>query len=190
MQELIEQFSLDRVSKSGAKFDYEKGKWFNHQYLQNYTGEQLLPQFLAAVPAEHKEAVLEKGENVIAHVIDLMKERVNFVPELWDQAAFFFVAPAEYEEKSLKKRWKEESPAHMRELYTLLEGINEWNAETLDKIVMDWIAQKEYGVGLVMNAFRITLVGAARGPHIWEITNVLGKEETLRRLQTAIERLA
>ena len=190
MQELIEQFSLDRVSKSGAKFDYEKGKWFNHQYLQNYTGEQLLPQFLAAVPAEHKEAVLAKGENVIAHVIDLMKERVNFVPELWEQAAFFFVAPAEYEEKSLKKRWKEESPAHMRELYTLLEGINEWNAETLDKIVMDWIAQKEYGVGLVMNAFRITLVGAARGPHIWEITNVLGKEETLRRLQTAIERLA
>ena len=190
MQELIEQFSLDRVSKSGAKFDYEKGKWFNHQYLQNYTGEQLLPQFLAAVPAEHKEAVLEKGENVIAHVIDLMKERVNFVPELWDQAAFFFVAPADYDEKSLKKRWKEESPAHMRELYTLLEGINEWNAETLDKIVMDWIAQKEYGVGLVMNAFRITLVGAARGPHIWEITNVLGKEETLRRLQTAIERLA
>lgn len=78
----------------------------------------------------------------------------------------------------------------MRELYTLLEGINEWNAETLDKIVMDWIAQKEYGVGLVMNAFRITLVGAARGPHIWEITNVLGKEETLRRLQTAIERLS
>ncbi len=197
MQELIDNFSLDRVSKAGAKFDYEKGKWFNHQYLQNYSGEQLYDQFLAAVPAEHKAAVEACDKAVVAHVIDLMKERVNFVPELWEQAGFFFVAPAEYEEKSLKKRWKEESPAQMRELYTLLEGIEPWHTETEDanestinKTVMGWIAEKEYGVGLVMNAFRITLVGAARGPHIWEITDVLGKEETLRRLANAIERLA
>lgn len=196
MEELIEQFSLDRVSKAGAKFDYEKGKWFNHQYLQQKSGEELYDAFLASVPAEHKTAVEAKGKAVVAHVIDLMKERVNFINELWAQAAFFFVAPEAYDEKSLKKRWKEESPEHMRELYKVLEGIETWETETEDanestinKTVMGWIAEKELGVGLVMNAFRITLVGEARGPHIWDITNVLGKEETLRRLQTAIEKL-
>ncbi|MCQ2334422.1 MAG: glutamate--tRNA ligase [Paludibacteraceae bacterium] len=190
MDELIAQFSLDRVSKAGAKFDYEKGKWFNHQYLQLRQGAELYDAFVAAVPEAGKAAVQAADKAVVAHVIDLMKERVNFVPELWEQAAFFFVAPAEYDEKSLKKRWKEESPAHMRELYKVLEGIDEWTAEKLDAVVMGWIAEKEYGVGLVMNAFRITLVGAARGPHIWEITNVLGKDETLHRLQVAIERLS
>ena len=118
-----------------------------------------------------------------------MKERVNFVNELWEQVSFFFVAPTEYDEKSLKKRWKEESPAQMRELYALLEQTADWSAENLDAVVMGWIAEKEYGVGIVMNAFRITLVGAARGPHIWEITNVLGKAETLARMQYAIEHI-
>jgi len=194
MQELIDQFSLDRVSKAGAKFDYEKGRWFNHQYLQLRGGEELYDQFVASVPAEHKAEVEAVDKAVVAHVIDLMKERVNFVPELWEQAGFFFTAPTEYDEKSLKKRWKEESPAQIQELYTVLEGIEPWKVETEDanestinKTVMGWIAEKEYGVGLVMNAFRITLVGAARGPHIWEITDVLGKEETLARLKKAIE---
>lgn len=194
MDELIKEFSLDRVSKSGAKFDYEKGKWFNHQYLQLRSDEQLGEEFAAVL----KKHGVEADKAVAAHVAALMKDRVNFVGELWEQAAFFFVAPEEYEEKSLKKRWKEESPAHMRELYKVLEGIDEqdWHFEgacpedlKLNTVVMNWIAEKEYGVGLVMNAFRITLVGAARGPHIWEITNVLGKAETLRRLQTAIEKL-
>ena len=101
--------------------------------------------------------------------------------------SFFFVAPTEYDEKSLKKRWKEDSPKHMTELLALLEKQEDWSAEALDTAVMGWIAQQEYGVGIVMNAFRICLVGAARGPHIWEITNVLGKEETIRRVKVALE---
>jgi len=185
MQELIEQFSLERVSKSGAKFDYEKGKWFNHQYLQLRSNEELAEQFMPYLEAKG----LSGDKATVAKVIGLTKDRVNFVSELWDQVNFFFVAPTEYDEKSLKKRWKEDSPKHMTEMLALLEAHDDWSAEGLDNLIMPWIAEKEYGVGIVMNAFRICLVGAARGPHIWNITDVLGKEETLSRVRTALEKL-
>ena len=186
MQELIEQFSLERVSKSGAKFDYEKGKWFNHQYLQLKSNEELAEQFMPYLEAKG----LSGDKAVVAKVIGLTKDRVNFVSELWEQVNFFFVAPTEYDEKSLKKRWKEDSPKHMTEMLALLEAHEDWSAEGLDNLIMPWIAEKEYGVGIVMNAFRICLVGAARGPHIWNITDVLGKEETLKRVRTALEKLS
>ena len=189
MQELIEQFSLERVSKSGAKFDYEKGKWFNHQYLQLKSNEELAEQFLPILKSNLTTSTIPSLE-VVAKVIGLTKDRVNFVSELWDQVNFFFVAPEEYDEKSLKKRWKEDSPKHVTEMLTLLEAHEDWSTEGLDNLIMPWIAENEYGVGIVMNAFRICLVGAARGPHIWNITDVLGKEETLRRVRTAIEKLA
>ena len=185
MQELIEQFSLERVSKSGAKFDYEKGKWFNHQYLQIKSNEELAEQFMPYLEAKE----LSSDKATVAKVIGLTKDRVNFVSELWDQVNFFFVAPTEYDEKSLKKRWKEDSPKHMTEMLALLEAHDDWSAEGLDNLIMPWIAEKEYGVGIVMNAFRICLVGAARGPHIWNITDVLGKEETLARVRTALKKL-
>jgi len=200
MDELIKDFSLDRVSKSGAKFDYEKGKWFNHQYLQLRSNEELAEMFMPVL--EEKTANSQWPIAKVADVIGLTKDRVNFVPELWEQTNFFFVAPTGYDEKSLKKRWKEDSPRHMQELLALLETVSEadWHKKEqivndemvntlwhLDKVVMPWIAEHEYGVGIVMNAFRICLVGAARGPHIWEITNILGKAETLQRVKTAIE---
>lgn len=191
MDELIKEFSLDRVSKSGAKFDYEKGKWFNHQYLQLRSNEELAQMFLPVLEKHLRDAGIPESrypeKETIATVIGLTKDRVNFVPELWEQTNFFFVAPTEYDEKSLKKRWKEESPRHMTELLKVLEGAPSWDAETLDGIVMPWIEAHEYGVGIVMNAFRICLVGAARGPHIWAITDVLGKEETLARVKKALE---
>ena len=186
MQELIQQFSLERVSKSGAKFDYEKGKWFNHQYLQLKSNEELAEQFLPYLEAKGVTADI----TIVAKVIGLTKDRVNFVSELWEQVNFFFVAPKEYDEKSLKKRWKEDSPKHMTEMLALLDAHEDWSADGLDNLIMPWIAEKEYGVGIVMNAFRICLVGAARGPHIWNITDVLGKEETLRRVRTALRKLA
>jgi glutamyl-tRNA synthetase len=202
MDELIAQFSLDRVSKSGAKFDYEKGKWFNHQYLQMRSNQELAQMYLPTLQANGIEnADLE----MVSKVVGLTKERVNFVPELWEQTNFFFVAPTEYDEKSLKKRWKEDSPRHMEELLSVLENVSEtdwhkWYETTddngntitrwhLDDVVMPWIAEKEYGVGIVMNAFRICLVGAARGPHIWNITDVLGKAETLGRVHSALKAL-
>ncbi len=191
MDDLIRAFSLDRVSKSGAKFDYEKGKWFNHQYLQTTDNAILADQFRPILTANgvDTEAWEAAHPAALEHIVGLMKERVNFVSELWAQCDFFFRAPSEYDEKSLKKRWKEDSPKHITELLALLEAQEDFSGEALDPIVMGWIAEKEYGVGLVMNAFRITLVGAARGPHIWEITNVLGKEETLNRMRTALEKL-
>ena len=200
MEELIQDFSLDRVSKAGAKFDYEKGKWFNHQYLQLRSNEELAQMFLPVLTANGIE---NPDKKMVATVIGLTKDRVNFVPELWEQVNFFFVAPTEYDEKSLKKRWKEDSPKHMTELLEVLEGVSEedWHKKEqitneqsqitnlwhLDKVVMPWIEAHEYGVGIVMNAFRICLVGAARGPHIWDITDVLGKEETLKRVRTALK---
>ena len=191
MQELIEQFSLERVSKSGAKFDYEKGKWFNHQYLQLRSNEELAEQFMPILASRlSPNSLIALSPDVVAKVIGLTKDRVNFVSELWDQVNFFFVAPTEYDEKSLKKRWKEDSPKHITEMLALLEAHEDWSAEGLDNLIMPWIAEKEYGVGIVMNAFRICLVGAARGPHIWNITDVLGKDETLRRVRTALEKLA
>ena len=200
MEELIQDFSVDRVSKGGAKFDYEKGKWFNHQYLQLRSNEELAQMFLPVLTANGIE---NPDKKMVATVIGLTKDRVNFVPELWEQVNFFFVAPTEYDEKSLKKRWKEDSPKHMTELLEVLEGVSEedWHKKEqitneqsqitnlwhLDKVVMPWIEAHEYGVGIVMNAFRICLVGAARGPHIWDITDVLGKEETLKRVRTALK---
>ena len=198
MDELIKEFSLDRVSKSGAKFDYEKGKWFNHQYLQLKSNEELAEMFRPILKEKlltfnyqlEDFSQLSTFNSQLPTIVGLVKDRVNFVPELWEQVNFFFVAPTEYDEKSLKKRWKEDSPKHMQELLALLEPQEDWSAEALDALVMPWIEQKEYGVGIVMNAFRICLVGAARGPHIWAITDVLGKEETLKRVRTAIETIS
>ena len=190
MDELISQFSLERVSKSGAKFDYEKGKWFNHQYLQMRSNEQLAEEFRPILVEKIGErAVKNIGNEKVAHIIGLMKERVSFVSELWEQCNFFFVAPEEYDEKSLKKRWKEDSPQHMKELLAVLKEQKDWSAEALDATVLPWIEEKGYGLGIVMNAFRICLVGAARGPHIWAITDVLGKDEVIRRVEVAIKRL-
>ncbi len=189
MEELIREFSLDRVSKSGAKFDYEKGKWFNHQYLQMRSNEELAEMFWPVLEEKLGNQISEVSRQKVAKVIGLTKDRVNFVPELWEQTNFFFVAPTEYDEKSLAKRWKEDSPKHMRELLAILEAQDDWSAEALDSTVMGWIAEKEYGVGIVMNAFRICLVGAARGPHIWAITDVLGKAETLARVRAALRAL-
>ena len=188
MQELIQDFSLDRVSKAGAKFDYEKGKWFNHQYLMIRDNSLIAQEFLPVIEA-HGISTINYQLSTIEHIVGLMKERVNFVSELWEQCNFFFTAPTEYDEKSLKKRWKEDSPRHMKEMLNLLEAQDDWSAEALDNLIMPWIEKNEYGIGIVMNAFRICLVGAARGPHIWEITSVLGKEETIRRVKVAIDKL-
>lgn len=211
MEELIQDFSLDRVSKAGAKFDYEKGKWFNHQYLQLRSNEELAEMFRPVLKEKLSSFYSQQDDfsqlstlnSQLPKIVGLTKDRVNFVPELWEQTNFFFVAPSEYDEKSLKKRWKEDSPKHMTELLEVLEGVSEedWykkeqitneqsqitNLWHLDKVVMPWIEAHEYGVGIVMNAFRICLVGAARGPHIWDITDVLGKEETLKRVRTALK---
>jgi glutamyl-tRNA synthetase len=185
MQELIEQFSLERVSKSGAKFDYEKGKWFNHQYLQLKSNEELAEQFLPILKNNLTTNTIPSLE-VVAKVIGLTKDRVNFVSELWDQVNFFFVAPEEYDEKSLKKRWKEDSAQKMGELADLLESLDDFSIENQDVCVHKWIEEKGYSMGEIMNAFRLALVGEGKGPQMFDISGLIGKEETLTRLRRAI----
>lgn len=183
MDELIKLFDLHRCSKAGAKFDYEKGKWFNHQYIQLKSNEEIANLFIPSLKEQGVEAPFEK----VVTVVGLMKERVSFVKELWDVCKFFFVAPTEYDEKTVKKRWKEDSPAQITELMHVIEAIDDFSLENQEKIVMEWIESKGYHLGNIMNAFRLTLVGEGKGPHMFDISDVLGKEETIARMKRAIE---
>ena len=134
-----------------------------------------------------KENGVDVSREIVATVVGLMKDRVSFVKELWDTCKFFFVAPTEYDEKTRKKRWKEDSADRMKELADVLKALDDFSAENQEKVVMQWIADKEYHMGNIMNAFRLTLVGEGKGPHIFDITKVLGKEETLARIHRAVE---
>ncbi len=183
LDELVQLFDLSHCSKAGAKFDFEKGKWFNHEYIKMKDNGELADLFMPVLQANGVEA----SKEVVTTVVGLMKERVSFVKELWDTCKFFFVAPTEYDEKTRKKRWKEDSAERMTELAQLLESLDDFSAENQEKVVMQWIADKEYHMGNVMNAFRLTLVGEGKGPHIFDITKVLGKEETLARIRRAVE---
>ena len=186
MDELIEAFSLERVSKSGAKFDYEKNKWFNHKYLQEKSNIELADLFQDILI---EKDLVEDSEKV-TQIIAMMKDRVNFVSEFWEQCSFFFEAPTTYDEKSVKKRWKSNTPEQMTELAELIANTSDFGAESLENEVKAWLESKEYGMGAIMNAFRICLVGAARGPHLFDITTILGKDETVARIKAAVTTLS
>lgn len=185
IDELINSFSLDRCSKSGAKFDYEKGKWFNHQYIQLKSDSELADLFMPIL----KEHGIDKPKEYIEKVIGLVKERVSFIKELWDQASFFFVAPQTYDEKTVKKRWKEETPAEMKELIGVLQKIDNFSSEHQEEVVKGWIEQKGYHLGNIMNAFRLAVVGESKGPHMFDISATIGKDETIRRIEVAIKNI-
>jgi len=185
MDELISQFSFDRCSKSGAKFDFEKAKWFNHQYLQQKPIDALVKEFQPTLQANGVTA----DDATVAKVVSLMRERINFVNELWDTTCYFFVAPAEYDEKSVQKRWKPDTAQQLTELMPFIEQMENFipDKAAAETQTMAWIAEKGYKVGDVMNAFRIALVGESKGPHIFDLTEIIGKEETLRRIAKAVE---
>lgn len=183
MDELIRLFDLSHCSKSGAKFDYKKGVWFNHEYILMKPDKEIAELF---VPVLKEQGVCAPFEKVVT-VVGMMKNRVSFVYELWDASNFFFIAPETYDPKTVQKRWKDDSAACMTELMSVLAGIDDFSIENQEKIVMDWIAEKGYHTGNIMNAFRLTLVGEGKGPHMFDISWVLGKEETLARMKRAIE---
>jgi glutamyl-tRNA synthetase, bacterial family len=183
LEELTRLFSLEHCSKSGAKFDYKKGIWFNHEYILMKPDEEIAKLFVPVLEEHGVDAPFDK----VITVVGMMKNRVSFVRELWDAASFFFVAPLAYDEKTVQKRWKEDSSQCMTELMQVLAGIDDFGIENQEKIVMDWIASKGYHTGNIMNAFRLTLVGEGKGPHMFDISWLLGKEETLSRMQRAIE---
>ena len=182
LEELVEAFDITKCSKSGAKFDYKKGIWFNHEYILRKSNEEIADLFAPIVANNGVDESMER----IKTVVGLMKDRVDFVKELWPLCSFFFIAPIEYDEKTAKKRWKDYSAQQMTELADLLESLDDFSIEGQEPVVMQWVEDKGYKLGDVMNAFRLALVGIGKGPGMFDISAFLGKEETVRGLRRAI----
>jgi glutamyl-tRNA synthetase len=183
LEELAEKFDLNRVHKAGAKFDPEKNKWFNHHYLQQQSDESLAETFAPTLAEKGISTALD-----VTKVVSLIKERADFVADFWDLADYFFVAPTAYDEKAAKN-WKEETPQLMQQLISVLENIGDFTSVNIETIVKDWMTKNEIGMGKVMQPFRLSLVGALKGPHLFDIVELIGKEETIKRLEKAIATL-
>ena len=186
LDELVKAFDISRCSKAGAKFDFKKGIWFNHEYLLRKSPEEVAKIFAPIVANNGAEASFEQ----VVKVCSLMKDRVNFVHELWDLCSFFFFAPQAYDEKTVRKRWKEDSPRVMAELSEVLNSVTDFSVEGQEAVVMPWIESKGYKLGDVMNAFRLCLVGEGKGPGMFDISAFLGKTETLHRIDKALAALS
>ena len=185
LDELVKAFDISRCSKAGAKFDFKKGIWFNHEYLLRKSPEEVAKIFAPIVANNGAEASFEQ----IVKVCSLMKDRVNFVHELWDLCSFFFFPPQSYDEKTVRKRWKEDSPRVMAELSEVLQTVTDFSVEGQEAVVMPWIESKGYKLGDVMNAFRLCLVGEGKGPGMFDISAFLGKTETIHRIDKALAAL-
>jgi glutamyl-tRNA synthetase len=183
LEELIQKFDLNRVNKSGAKFDPEKNKWFNHQYLVTKNDAALAELF----KSDLEKRGISNSKN-IERIVGLVKERANFVNELWDLSDYFFVTPTSYDEKAAKN-WKEETPELMRQLVTVLKTTEDFTSVNIETVVKDWLTANEIGMGKVMQPFRLSLVGALKGPHLFDIVEIIGKEETIARIEKAIATL-
>ena len=178
MQKLIDSFSLERVSKSGARFQPDKAKWFNAQYMHHKSDAELAALFQPIL----RDHGIEVADEVAGRAAGIMKERATFITDLWDLTSFFFTAPAEYEEKQTRKYWKGQNPEILRELRGVLASIDDFSKENTEQNVHGWIEEKGYGMGQVMNTLRLALVGAGKGPGMYDVTAFIGREETLRRI--------
>ena len=181
--ELIEKFDLKRIHKSGAKFDPEKNKWFNHQYLQKQTDESLAEAFKVILEEKAISTSLD-----ITRVVTSIKERANFITEFWDLADYFFVAPSSYDEKAAKN-WNLATPEIMKQVIEQLQNIADFNSLNIETLLKEWMTTNEIGMGKVMQPLRLSLVGALKGPHLFDIIELIGKEETISRIEKAIASL-
>ena len=182
MTELIDAFSIERVHKSGSRFNPEKARWFNHYYLQSKSDNQLALEFRDYLRAQGHHHDIGDLENIIS----LVKERVSFVKDIWHETDFFFRRPESYDSEVIKNRWLPETPGQLFELKVLLGGLDKFTPAVIEDAVKSWIAEKGYNTGAVMNAFRLVIVGASRGPHMFDIISWIGKEETLKRIEKGI----
>jgi glutamyl-tRNA synthetase len=185
MQELCEAFSLDRVGKSGARFDPEKTKWFNHQYLIRKSDEELAGLLLPVL----REKGINATHELAVRTCRLVKERCHFISEIWDQSSFLFIAPQEYDPKIVAKRWKNEVPAIMSEIADFIKTIGNWKAPSVKEEFSEFVTNKGWNFGTVMNALRLCLVGGSFGPDIFEICEIIGQKETVHRVQNAVENI-
>lgn len=182
MDELIEAFSLERVGKSGSRFDPEKAKWFNHQYLQKKTNNQLALEFREFLRAKGFHCDMVRLEMLVG----LVKERVSFVKDIWEQTDFFFKSPAGYDQEVIRKRWQANTHKILGELIPLLQGVEDFSATSTESAVRGWIESNRYNIGAVMNAFRLVIVGSLRGPHMFDIISWIGKGETINRIEKGL----
>lgn len=185
MEELCQLFSLERVNKSGARFDPEKAKWFNAQYLKAKSNEELASLFLPVL----KEKGMETDLNLVAKICGLIKDRAHFMHEFYDLSYYFFEAPQSYDEAVIKKHWKADTSQKLKELADLLKNAPSFTKEALEPAVHEWIHAKEYGMGQIMNTFRLCVVGKSMGPGMFEIAEIIGKEESICRIETAIQKI-
>ncbi|WP_310555302.1 glutamate--tRNA ligase [Flavobacterium sp.] len=188
LNELVEKFDLKRVNKAGAKFDPEKNKWFNHQYLQKQSDESLAEAFVQNLKSRDFSYVEMTNKAVMTKITSLIKERAHFVNEFWSLSDYFFVAPTSYDEKA-SKNWKEDTPDLMQQLILVMNSIEDFTSINIETIVKDWMTQNEIGMGKVMQPFRLSLVGALKGPHLFDIVEIIGKEESIKRIEKAINTL-
>ncbi|UMB59536.1 glutamate--tRNA ligase [Lutibacter sp. A80] len=185
LETLEKSFDLSRVNKSGARFDPDKTKWFNQQYMHLKSDEELAELFTPILT----EKGITKETNFIVKVVSLIKERATFISDFWELSNFFFEDPKKYDEKASRKNWKEGTSELMQELISVLTSIEDFNSQNIETIVKEWITNKEIGFGKVMQPFRLSLVGAMKGPHLFDIAEMIGKEATINRIKKAIDTL-
>jgi glutamyl-tRNA synthetase len=183
LDELCQKFDLNRVHKSGAKFDPEKNKWFNHQYLQ-YQSNSFLADLFAKELAHRNVSYTFDLERIVA----LIKERAHFVSEFWELADYFFEAPKTYDEKA-SKNWKEDTPSLLTQAFEVMSQVQPFESVAIESELKAWMTANEIGMGKIMQPLRLSLVGALKGPHLFDIIELLGKEEVEKRIQKAIASL-
>jgi glutamyl-tRNA synthetase len=183
MDKLISEFTLERVGKSGSRFDPDKARWFNHQYLVKRNDSELAQQF--------QEILKEKGiiaeNSLVIRIIGMVKERINFLSEAWEQSYFFFKRPESYDQKTIRKKWKEDTPLLLKGIITLFNDMNDFLAENIKSVAEAYATNKSVGVGQIILPVRICLVGGPFGPDLFTICELLGKEEVIARIETAID---
>jgi len=181
MEELIETFDIARVQKGGAKFDPEKTKWFQHQYYQQLDNSKVVSLFKTLLESKGIESNLD-----IDRIVDLIKERATFTADLWDQGGFFFETPTSYDEKAAKKAFKENTSSYLSTVNNILDKIDDFSSETIKEEIRGWITSEKIGFGNIMMPLRLSLVGEMKGPDVFDILAVLGKEESMKRIENAI----
>ncbi len=184
-EELINVFSLERIGKSGARFDPEKARWFNHQYLQNMKDVEIAVEFNALLT----EKGIKSNLAYITKIVSLLKERADFIKDLWELSGYFFVKPIEFDTKVIKKRWKENIPSDLQNIISVLNGLDSFSSEKIETAVKDHIQSNNLNMGQVMNCLRLCLVGSASGPHLFDIMSLLGKAETIERIRYGIDNI-
>lgn len=185
LTELITSFSLQRVNKSGARFDPDKTKWYNQQYLQGRGDADLARLYVPIVQGKVLDSA-RTDSSFVEKVISLVKERATFVSDFWELSSYFFVAPDSYNEKAVKKQWKEDTPDILNQLVSVLESITDFSSENVETLIKAWIGAQELSFGKVMPPLRLVIVGDMKGPHIFDILEMIGKNESIQRITKAI----